>query len=124
MKLTYLLGAAAMGALMTGAAHAQSTSVNASPPSSASASSAQSADPVANPMAAAVASGTPAAADPAPASAASTGVTATSATTYGQGASVTATTTTNGPVPDTAENRRKYGAPMSNAGKRTAAKGN
>ena len=31
---------------------------------------------------------------------------------------------TNGPVPDTAENRAKYGQPMSNAGKRTAAKGN
>ena len=31
---------------------------------------------------------------------------------------------TNGPVPDTAENRAKYGGPMSHAGKRTAAKGN
>ena len=31
---------------------------------------------------------------------------------------------TNGPVPDTAENRAKYGQPMSHAGKRTAAKGN
>jgi uncharacterized surface protein with fasciclin (FAS1) repeats len=31
---------------------------------------------------------------------------------------------TNGPVADTPENRAKYGAPMSNAGKRTAAKGN
>ena len=34
------------------------------------------------------------------------------------------TTLTNGPVPDTKENRAKYGAPMSNAGKRTPAKGN
>ena len=31
---------------------------------------------------------------------------------------------TNGPVPDTLENRAKYGAPMSNAGKRTAPAGN
>lgn len=33
-------------------------------------------------------------------------------------------TVTNGPVPDTAENRAKYGQPLSRAGKRTAAKGN
>jgi hypothetical protein len=31
---------------------------------------------------------------------------------------------TNGPVPDTAENRAKYGGPQSHAGKRSAAKGN
>lgn len=31
---------------------------------------------------------------------------------------------TNGPVPDTPENRDKYGDPMSNAGKRTAPAGN
>ena len=30
----------------------------------------------------------------------------------------------NGPVADTPENRAKYGAPMSNAGKRTAPRGN
>jgi hypothetical protein len=30
----------------------------------------------------------------------------------------------NGPVADTPENRAKYGAPMSRAGKRTAPKGN
>jgi hypothetical protein len=41
-----------------------------------------------------------------------------------QVASVTTSTVTNGPVPDTAENRAKYGQPMSRAGKRTAAKGN
>ena len=50
--------------------------------------------------------------------------TATSATSYASGASVTTSMTTNGPVPDTAENRTKYGMPMSNAGKRTAARGN
>jgi len=46
------------------------------------------------------------------------------------GADVSATTSfsnltvTNGPVPDTAENRAKYGQPLSRAGKRTAARGN
>jgi len=37
---------------------------------------------------------------------------------------VTTTTTTNGPVPDTRENREKFGGPNSNAGRRTAPKGN
>lgn len=31
---------------------------------------------------------------------------------------------TNGPVPDTRENRRKYGGPISNGGRRTAPAGN
>ena len=31
---------------------------------------------------------------------------------------------TNGPVPDTKENRAKYGQPMSNAGRQTAPAGN
>ena len=31
---------------------------------------------------------------------------------------------TNGPIPDTAENRARYGAPMSNGGKRTTPAGN
>lgn len=49
---------------------------------------------------------------------------AASATSYAQSASVTTTTVTNGPVADTPENRAKYGQPMSNAGKRTSARGN
>ena len=39
-------------------------------------------------------------------------------------ATFTSMTVTNGPVPDTAENRAKYGQPLSRAGKMTAAKGN
>ncbi len=39
-------------------------------------------------------------------------------------ATVTETTVTNGPVPDTAANRAKYGAPMSHAGKKTKPAGN
>ena len=46
----------------------------------------------------------------------------------GEAAPVVATftnvTVTNGPVPDTPENRAKYGAPLSRAGKMTAARGN
>lgn len=56
-----------------------------------------------------------------------TGAAASATTAAGDastGASVTTSTTTNGPVPDTAENRAKYGGPMSRAGKRTAARGN
>ena len=49
---------------------------------------------------------------------------APAATNYAQAASVTTSTVTNGPVPDTAENRAKYGQPLSRAGKRTAARGN
>jgi len=43
---------------------------------------------------------------------------------YATGASYTLDIITNGPIPDTPENRAKYGAPLSNAGKRTAANGN
>jgi hypothetical protein len=43
---------------------------------------------------------------------------------YGEPASVTVRTITNGPVPDTPENRRRYGGPNSNAGKRTTPAGN
>lgn len=39
-------------------------------------------------------------------------------------ATYTSTMVTNGPVPDTPENRAKYGAPLSRAGKMTAARGN
>jgi len=47
-----------------------------------------------------------------------------STTTDQNGATVTNTLVTNGPVPDTAANRAKYGSPMSNAGKKTAPAGN
>ena len=75
--------------------------------------------------------GAPPASEPAPAPAPTTDVTAApAAPTAGtdvsatSGATFTNLTVTNGPVPDTAENRRKYGQPLSHAGKRTAAKGN
>ncbi len=49
---------------------------------------------------------------------------APSAPAAAQPASFTSTMVSNGPVPDTPENRAKYGQPMSNAGKRTAPAGN
>ncbi len=58
--------------------------------------------------------------EPAPAAPAATSAAADVST----AATFTNMTVTNGPVPDTAENRAKYGAPLSRAGKRTAARGN
>lgn len=57
---------------------------------------------------------------------------APSAETYSESANATVpaestytiTTVTNGPVPDTAENRARFGGPMSNGGRRTAPAGN
>jgi UrcA family protein len=49
---------------------------------------------------------------------------AASADTAGAPASYTTQTVTNGPVPDTPTNRARFGGPMSNAGKHTAARGN
>jgi hypothetical protein len=49
---------------------------------------------------------------------------APAAESYGQAASVTVSTVTNGPVPDTVENRQRYGGPMSNGGRRTQPAGN
>ena len=49
---------------------------------------------------------------------------APAAESHGQAASVTVQTVTNGPVPDTVENRQRYGAPLSNGGRRTQPAGN
>ncbi|MFC3079615.1 UrcA family protein [Phenylobacterium terrae] len=49
---------------------------------------------------------------------------APAATEYAEPASATTRLITNGPVPDTPENRARYGAPMSRAGKMTAPAGN
>lgn len=46
------------------------------------------------------------------------------ATAMSSGATVTNTTVTNGPVPDTPENRARYGAPMSRTGRMTKPAGN
>jgi hypothetical protein len=121
MTPTRLLLGAAAAALLSTAAFAQDAP-SAQPEQ-------KSGDNIVNPAA------TPMPAEPAPAPA----VSAPSAAAMGADASVTASavdapapvagtvtvsTVTNGPVPDTAENRAKYGAPMSRAGKLTRAAGN
>ena len=111
MLIRSILTAAAVSALSIGAAHAQSA--DKSEPAMVSGSVTESAPPTT--------STTTVTSDGATTS---TTTTATAATSSGQNASVTTTLMTNGPVPDTPENRAKYGQPMSNAGKRTAAKGN
>ncbi|MBL8773747.1 MAG: hypothetical protein JNK30_20345 [Phenylobacterium sp.] len=139
MKLAYFATAAAAFALAGGAASAQQTEMPKAPtPGSvtgdwngphAPSDDKQYTEKVTVPVGApAPASGTtdvtaaPAAeaepaADLAAAPAATTTATDTSAT-------FTNMTVTNGPVPDTRENRAKYGAPMSRAGKMTAPRGN
>ena len=141
-----LLSAAAVAALMSGAAMAQtapstmdqapaapaaSTSTAASQPQAAPAS-----PPVApNPAAPPAAINDPSTLSPNPAvapSAASTGtdtagvIPMSSQTPEAQALlkAGDANVVTNGPVADTPENRAKYGKPMSNAGKRSAPKGN
>lgn len=109
MKLTHLAAATAAVAFLGGAAYAQQPTT----PAPADAPPVEQAAPPADT--------TLDASEPAPAS---SDVTATSATTVAGNVSVTTTTVTNGPVPDTAENRAKYGQPLSRAGKRTAARGN
>jgi hypothetical protein len=66
------------------------------------------------------------AAEPAsePATVSATSTTEAAPTGAASSVSFTTMTVTNGPVPDTAENRAKYGQPLSRAGKRTAARGN
>lgn len=135
-KLIPLTTAAAAVALLAGAAHAQQMPAQAPTPGSvtgdwngahAPTDDKQYQDKMTVPVVgAAPADQTAGSVAAMPAPAASTDVTAgaPSASTYAQGASFTATTLTNGPVPDTPENRRKYGQPMSHAGKRTAAAGN
>jgi hypothetical protein len=147
MKLTHLLAATAALALASGAAYAQTPnqsapasakdaktgvpSIDATRPTGANAgktnlpagevtgtvSSSTTTEPAPTEATASTESTTAATAD-------TSGTTATSATSVGTGASVTTTMVSNGPVPDTAENRAKYGQPLSRAGKRTAARGN
>lgn len=52
------------------------------------------------------------------------GMPASTITADGAPGTITTTLVTNGPVPDTAENRRRFGGPMSRAGKMTTPVGN
>jgi hypothetical protein len=142
MKLSYLATAAAAFALAGGVAYAQKADMPKAPtPGSVTGdwngSHAPSDDkqytekvtvPVGSP-ASTTAAEIPA--DPAPATVSATSTVgsepaAPAAPAAAVDTSVTFTnmTVTNGPVPDTAENRSKYGQPLSRAGKRTSARGN
>ncbi|WP_421931964.1 hypothetical protein [Phenylobacterium sp.] len=115
MTLKHLLAAAAATALMTGAAHAQTMSQPAQP-----------AEPAMTTPAGDPAPGTVTTTDTAADGSTSTSVTtplANTGATTDTSATLTTTTVTNGPVADTPENRAKY-KPLSNAGKRSAPKGN
>jgi hypothetical protein len=122
--------AAAALALMSGAAMAQSTApqagapVNPDPTAAAPADQTMPADPA---TATTAADPTAATTTPAP--------TGTATDTAGRVSSMPAeqqsalkagdpNVVSNPPIADTPENRKAYGAPLSNAGKRTAAKGN
>ncbi len=125
MKLSHLATTAAAFALMSGVAYAQDPAdKDKMPPVEASASTETSSEvntaPADTTTSSTMSTDTTSSTMP-------TGTTspvASSATSFGTGVSVTTTTLTNGPVPDTAENRAKYGQPMSRAGKRTSARGN
>ena len=119
MTLTRLLTAAGFAVMLAaGSAHAQSADTDTTVSVDAQGNTTTTTtttvtDPV---------TGLPVAAD----AAATAGVPASSltTTTMGEPGTVTTRTVTNGPVPDTAENRAKYGQPMSRAGKRTTPAGN
>jgi hypothetical protein len=146
MKLNYLVTATAAVALLGGAAYAQQPQpqkgptpgsvtgdwngahsppddkqyqekvqvpLGSTPPAEETAPPAEEAAPPADTSAAATTSSTETSAD-----------VTTSATTAATNASFTNTTVTNGPVPDTKENRAKYGQPLSRAGRMTSARGN
>jgi hypothetical protein len=108
MRLNYILAAAAIAALTAGAAAAQSSDTSNGPGMN-GASNPSQADQAGAPASGYDTSNAP--------SANQAGVPA--AATVGD-----ATLITNGPVPDTPENRAKYGKPMSNAGRHTAPAGN
>ena len=119
MTLTRLLTAAGFAVMLAaGSAHAQSADTDTTVSVDAQGNTTTTTtttvtDPV---------TGLPVAAD----AAATAGVPASSltTTTMGEPGTVTTRTVTNGPVPDTAENRAKYGQPLSRAGKRTTPAGN
>lgn len=118
MRIKTLLTAAAATALLAGAAQAQTPPADmTNPPASADAMPPAATDTAVNPAAGTMM-------DPGVKTTETT--TAMPATGAAMEASATVTTSvvTNGPIADTPENRAKYGQPMSNAGKRTAARGN
>ncbi|MCR5879982.1 hypothetical protein [Phenylobacterium sp. J367] len=132
MKLNHLLTAAAACALLGGAAHAQSNAAQpgertgdwngAHAPTDGSLTS-ERVQPSHGTSVTTVTTTTAEPYDTAPVADAAVAPDAT-ADVSATAPSVTTTLVTNGPVPDTAENRARFGGPMSLAGKMTAARGN
>jgi hypothetical protein len=115
MRTRLMIAAAATATLLAGAAFAQ-------PPAASGSNFKQSADTAVNPPAS---DATPYTAPVAPSADSATVAPAAGAPTERAPAATAGTDlVTNGPVPDTKENRAKYGMPMSNAGRRTQAAGN
>lgn len=138
MKLTHLLIAASATALVGGAAFAQPSTTEAPQPGSrtgdwngahAPADDSAASERIQPSTTTTTVTTESSATTATPMPSADTSVTssttaAPAAGSYATGASVTTTLVTNGPVPDTPENRAKYGQPLSRAGKMTAARGN
>ncbi|PZQ64053.1 MAG: hypothetical protein DI570_06815 [Phenylobacterium zucineum] len=134
MKLTHLVTATAAVALLGGAACAQTKNDVPKAPTPGSVTGdwngahapsddKQYQEKVTVPVGATTSAEAQAAVNP-PAPATTDAAVTADASATAPAATYTSTTVTNGPVPDTAENRAKYGEPMSRAGKRTAARGN
>src|SRR5688572_27865140 len=122
MKTNTLLAAASAFALISGGAALAQAKSDVTPPADETAASSTSTDTtVSSTPADTTSTTTTDTTTSATTDTTTTSATATSATSSGTAASFTTQMVTNGPVPDTAENRAKYGQPMSRAGKRTAA---
>ncbi len=119
---TLLIGTASL-TLIAGAAMAQSTTTTGTPPP-------QSPMATPNSMGATPATTDPSNYPPAPVTtdttmtAPSTDTTTLPTRMYTTSSGVNVQVISNGPVPDTPENRAKYGQPLSHAGKKTAPAGN
>lgn len=134
-RLELAIGAAAL-ALMAAPAFAQSTegpmappnSMNTTGPTTCTTPTDVTCPNVARPAAAPPSNAVPSEQTPNSVGAAAPMATDTSMAPTRQYSSSTSSTgvqvVTNGPVPDTAENRRKYGGPRSRAGRRTTPAGN
>lgn len=123
MKLEYFAGAGAAVLLAGAAAYAQpNTGVTPNQPMPAPATPSGQVTDETGARATPPAPTYPSTGQPATPETAPTG--AAPQTSAGQSASVQPRMVANDPIPDTAENRRKYGGPMSRAGQRSPAEGN
>jgi hypothetical protein len=123
MKITHLMTAAALATLMGGAAYAQSTPDTTVSGDNTPAAPMQPGDPSAMSTTDQSMSTTA----PATQYNYNANTQPASSSTLGDPTTMKAgdpNVVSNGPVPDTPENRAKYGKPMSNAGKRSAPAGN